>query len=708
MYKYLLITIFYLLLYTLISSQDISKILVIGKSEHLDTELISNQTVDANGEQCAGLVISTDLTGLAYDSNDGIIKIDPKPGSDLLFLSPTERVVYIYKSGYESLKINLSEFDINLRSGQVWKLKVTGKKILDMIPIHILTTPSELDIYVDDEYKGNVESLLVNEGEHKLRIEGKGYRTKIDTILVTVENNLFKISLDKIELERVTFRSIPKGAQILINGDIKGETDYQDWLHPGLYNVKLIKSGFIEIEKEIKVVEGNELKNNFPFNLKKNKVELKFNISPLDATVSINKKKYDYRNMIELAPGSYQIDISKKGYNDISEYIELKLGKSITKKYEMEPITGALKFKIFPIDAYVTLKQNDVVIDSWNGAKIIDSLRIGKYFIECKMKNYVTQTKQIEINERGINLVNLTLDKPNQFIDSAKIKKARIKKFKKFSFFDWFKYQLSEEALNWIHTPYKYGGSSRSGIDASALTQIIYKKCLNVSLPRSILGQYKGSKIFKDTSNLMFGDLVYFDTNQKTNPGHVGIYLDSNIFVHVSSSRGVMVSSLRKSYWSSRFIGANRIGFKKLNDKITKKYQNVSTLDRIKGEISLEILNWLHTPYLNGGATKMGIDASSLTQVIYKRCLNVLLPRSILEQYTKSKIFKSISNLMFGDLVYFNTNQKTNPGHVGIYLDNNVFVHASSSRGVMVSSLVSGYWSTRFVGANRIKDIIKN
>jgi cell wall-associated NlpC family hydrolase len=71
------------------------------------------------------------------------------------------------------------------------------------------------------------------------------------------------------------------------------------------------------------------------------------------------------------------------------------------------------------------------------------------------------------------------------------------------------------------------------------------------------------------------------------------------------------------------------------------------------------------------------------------------------------KIGKPVNRdeLQFGDLVFFNTRRRQNPGHVGIYLWDNYFVHASTKYGVTVSSMADGYYDRRFVGARRVEEV---
>jgi lipoprotein Spr len=108
--------------------------------------------------------------------------------------------------------------------------------------------------------------------------------------------------------------------------------------------------------------------------------------------------------------------------------------------------------------------------------------------------------------------------------------------------------------------------------------------------------------------------------------------------------------------------------------------------------------DWFGTPYRLGGSGKAGIDCSAFMQVMYTGVLGISLPRTAREQFNAVKKI-SRTELQEGDLVFFNT--RGGVSHVGYYLTNNKFVHASSSNGVTISDLYDDYWSKRFVGAGR-------
>jgi len=142
--------------------------------------------------------------------------------------------------------------------------------------------------------------------------------------------------------------------------------------------------------------------------------------------------------------------------------------------------------------------------------------------------------------------------------------------------------------------------------------------------------------------------------------------------------------------------------------EFVKKYDKIKKLSRAltpREKVLFEIVHYLDTPYKYGGESRKGIDCSAFTQNVYQKSLGIKLPRTARQQY---KIGRKVSRLKFGDLVYFDTQRGVFPGHVGIYLGDSLFAHASSSQGVTVSSLTAKYYKDHFVGANRINKTLGN
>jgi cell wall-associated NlpC family hydrolase len=114
-------------------------------------------------------------------------------------------------------------------------------------------------------------------------------------------------------------------------------------------------------------------------------------------------------------------------------------------------------------------------------------------------------------------------------------------------------YQAVEE---WYGTRYRFGGTSKSGIDCSSLMQKLYAAAYNLEIPRTAVTQYQATKRLTQ-DDLQEGDLIFFHTT-RSGISHVGFYLGNRRFVHASSSRGVVISNLDESYYVKAYRGAGR------------------------------------------------------------------------------------------------------------------------------------------------------
>ncbi len=124
----------------------------------------------------------------------------------------------------------------------------------------------------------------------------------------------------------------------------------------------------------------------------------------------------------------------------------------------------------------------------------------------------------------------------------------------------------------------------------------------------------------------------------------------------------------------------------------------VRNLD-VKSRLMEQYASWKGVRYRLGGETKRGIDCSAFVQRTFREQFGMELPRSTYEQQEMGKSI-SRSKLRTGDLVLFRAGSTGR--HVGIYIGNNQFVHASTSSGVTISNLSEPYWNKRYNEARRV------
>ncbi|MBL0334143.1 MAG: C40 family peptidase [Chitinophagaceae bacterium] len=158
---------------------------------------------------------------------------------------------------------------------------------------------------------------------------------------------------------------------------------------------------------------------------------------------------------------------------------------------------------------------------------------------------------------------------------------------------------------------------------------------------------------------------------------------------------------------------------KKINTNITDAKSMIETASPVQLKYSIllntEVENlpqrtlleavddWYGVRYRTGGNTHSGVDCSGFTCAVYTAAYGFALPRVSRDQYRMSRKI-STTELKEGDLLFFDTRGGGGITHVGVYLGNNRFIHATVSKGVMVSDLFEKYYLTRFVGAGRIDE----
>ncbi|MGL4851545.1 MAG: C40 family peptidase [Phocaeicola sp.] len=120
-------------------------------------------------------------------------------------------------------------------------------------------------------------------------------------------------------------------------------------------------------------------------------------------------------------------------------------------------------------------------------------------------------------------------------------------------------HRLYVESARWIGVPHRMGGTTKQGIDCSGLTKNIYKEVYKMQLERNSNDQrVKNCRKVKKTK-LREGDLVFFHNGRnKKQANHVGIYLKNRLFIHTSSSQGVIISNLDEDYYHKHWLAGGR------------------------------------------------------------------------------------------------------------------------------------------------------
>lgn len=190
------------------------------------------------------------------------------------------------------------------------------------------------------------------------------------------------------------------------------------------------------------------------------------------------------------------------------------------------------------------------------------------------------------------------------------------------------------------------------------------------------------------------GNEVFFDQVQVSiNPTNVETTATTEQAVGIiEDNQGVYGGLFMNVFKSIEYIPPSYFRYAILLDVEVEQLSNDKLIQYIH--------QWWGVPYKYGGSSMNGIDCSNFVKGITQFTYGVSLPRTSRDQAAFCKTIDK-SELREGDLVFFNTS--VGISHVGLYLANNKFVHASSSLGVIISSLDESYWKKRFVKAGRLE-----
>ena len=112
---------------------------------------------------------------------------------------------------------------------------------------------------------------------------------------------------------------------------------------------------------------------------------------------------------------------------------------------------------------------------------------------------------------------------------------------------------------------------------------------------------------------------------------------------------------------------------------------------------------WWGTRYKYGGNDRNGVDCSGFSTQLYRQVYEMQIKRTSNLQYETTHRIKKVKHLDEGDLLFFGTPSSKNISHVGVYLQNDYFVHSATGKGVSISNLHDAYWEKSFVAGGRVK-----
>jgi hypothetical protein len=264
------------------------------------------------------------LDGFSYDSNDGMVgDNDDFPGKDMVYLTATERVLDVMKTGFKPLRIILSEYGIVLKPREVWQIEINGEGGAESLPVTIRITPNDASLSIDGMVVSASYTQSLSIGQHSINIAKDGFQTIEKTITVDDKNVFFEWTLEKTQTQWLVITSKPDGADLYINDQAVGKTPYQKELAVGKYTFRVQKELYLSGIGVVELVAGTQ-KQKIEVNLKANYGTLTVRTEPeVNAEVFMNGMSINKISpcQIEKVPSGEKTIMATKNFYQISEQV---------------------------------------------------------------------------------------------------------------------------------------------------------------------------------------------------------------------------------------------------------------------------------------------------------------------------------------------------------------------------------------------------
>jgi formylglycine-generating enzyme required for sulfatase activity len=400
---------------SVVYAQETKELKIIGKAKKLETgEMVARR--DGNGNYCAAIQLVSNLEGFTYDSFDGIVgNIDDKPGMDMVYLTSTERVLQIFKTGFKPLKIILSDYGISLKPREVWQIEINGENTADQLPVTIRFTPADASLSIDGKPLTLASTYNLSVGQHSVNIAKDGFQSIEKTISVDDKNVFFEYKLLKQADAALQIETIPEGATVYLDGVNLGVSPIAAFYKPGNYPIKITKEGYVGIENQIlEVITPQTIKS---YTLEENVGYLTVNTNPL-ATVYFNNEKVTNYTNAKLAPQLVKIKVVMPKAETLEQQIVLKRNDNQVIDMFPEVQTGSLQIAVTPFDANVEVIGDAGERFTATGMKVFEDIPVGTYTIKVSATSYTTVTETALVSKDETTNMSFKLIKPTSGVST--------------------------------------------------------------------------------------------------------------------------------------------------------------------------------------------------------------------------------------------------------------------------------------------------
>jgi len=356
-----IISLYAITIFLTISAQDLSQLHIVGSPELVTDGFVSSDIKDANGRICAGIMIVSNLRGLSYQSNNGIVKVNRLPGQDVVFVSPDERVIDIFHTDYSPLRIILSEYGIKLQAGRIWQIKLGGlekEEYRGFGRLEILSKSFGLRVEIDGlKIAGRTPLHMdsVKAGEHIIHVDGSRDYLNYDTTVIVRDKDTTSLTIiRKKSYGSLTVKTDPKNASVFINGkeEFSAQLFKGTRLDPGKYEVRVEDEWHFPFIDSVDIDFDDSIKLDVKLTPKTGTIAI--DVSPSNTILRLIRKQgrrfksEGSCSFDSILIGTYYIIAQKDSFLSQVDTVTLELNDKIEKEYLLVPGTDPEGF----LDAY--------------------------------------------------------------------------------------------------------------------------------------------------------------------------------------------------------------------------------------------------------------------------------------------------------------------------------------------------------------------
>ena len=290
---------------------------------------------------------------------------------------------------------------INVNSGQTASVFLQFAQ--PMAILNVNSNPSGADVYIDNQYKGTSPvTINLNPGTYTLKLQKAGYETYNEqfNLSTTLTKNISLIPIAKNY--DLSLSSNPSGASIYVNNQNKGTTPKTLTLEEGNYSVKLSKSGYVDYLENINL--DRNISRNITLTPIVQNYELSLISNPSGASVYINNQyKGTAPVSLTLVEGNYSVKMSKSGYEDYLETVNLN--RNISRNITLTPIVQNYNLSLSSNPSGASIYLNN---SYYGQTPMTVSLVEGNYNLQLQMNNYEAYSEAINLNRNISRNITLT------------------------------------------------------------------------------------------------------------------------------------------------------------------------------------------------------------------------------------------------------------------------------------------------------------